>query len=122
MKCHTLYFVCLILLASLLSGCTPSLSKTAEKLHAGMNRSDVDLVMKDFLQTGTEKEFHERLGDKAHDGLLGKPQNSGIFNTNIDRGTEVGYWPSGFFSSYELCDVYFETNGIIVGWEYYHFR
>ena len=99
-----------------------SLSHTAEKLHAGMNRSDVDSIMRNFIQTGTDKEFHERLGDMAHDGLWGRPQHSGIFNTNVDRGTEVGYWPSGAFSAFELCDVYFDTNSIIVGWEYYHFR
>jgi hypothetical protein len=41
-----------------------------------------------------------------------------LFQTNVSRGYSVGYTPDGFFSAYELCVVYFDTNDLLVAYSY----
>ena len=84
-----------------------------------MNQAEVRLVFNGFRSSGQE-EFHDRSLESTNVGLMGRPARV-VYRANIDQGVRVGYWPS-WPSGYEVCDVYFDTNGIIAGYECYHFR
>ena len=80
-----------------------------------MSQQEVAALFESFHSSETN-EFHEPI--ESHCGLMGTSGRV-VFKTGVERGTHIGYWPSGFFSAFEICAVYFDTNGIIVGYNYY---
>lgn len=76
-----------------------------------MTRKDVDRMFADF----------DAREDKTHEPVL-IPKSARIFETNAGPVMEVSYWPwserQGFFSRFEYCSVYFDTNQMIVGCDY----
>ena len=91
-----------------------ALGKTARQLHTGMTRQGVDSLLSDFNPSeGTGFEGWRVGKPKPGDPMV-------YFQTNVDRGTRVSYWPRslGVFDSFECCYVYFDTNGVIVAYEY----
>jgi hypothetical protein len=109
-------FVQSLMLTVLLTvtSCAPSsktpLQRNAEQLAAGMNRADVDRLFHQFA-SGQARSFQEGV-DLSGDAVRV------YFATNVTRGYGVGYWPKGFFSAYEICHVYFDTNDVLVAYGY----
>jgi hypothetical protein len=117
---HIRWLLLALVLAA--AGCGPApttpLQDAARKLKAGMKRADVEQLFSRF-RSGGAAGFETRVEDN-----LSRSGDRALFQTNISRGYRVGYWPTGFFSAYELCDVYFDTNDLIVAYSYLrdHYR
>jgi hypothetical protein len=108
----------LAILLGVSAGCGPTattaIERTASLLRSGITRSNVDLLFSKF-DAGKEVEFDHRVEDYAV--VREAPV---LFQTNVARGMKVTYWPKefGVFAVMEKCDVYFDTNGVIVGYWY----
>jgi hypothetical protein len=119
MRVPLFQMTCFISLLLFSSSCGASLDTTARNLRAGMNRVDVDSLFNNFHST-PQDEFHERILERSDQGPMGKPLQRVVFEDNVDRGTAVGYSPS--WGEFEVCMVFFDTNRIIAGYEYYRFK
>ena len=88
------------------------LEKTSSRLKQGMIQKEVDSLFYRFAPS--RKDF------KAVVGPLGAADRSVFYRTNAQRGTVVTYWPKsmGVFDSFECCRVHFDTNGVILGYQY----
>jgi hypothetical protein len=95
-------------------GCGRSLKGTADKLRAGMSQKEVAALFASF-NYGKTNEYHDPI--ESSSGLLGTSGRV-VFKTGVEHGTSIGYSPNGFVS-FEICMVYFDTNGIIVGYNYH---
>ena len=108
----------LIVLSLMACGCGPSstpLETNARKFRAGISQKEVSVLFERF-HSGETNEYHDPI--ESFCGVLGTSGRV-VFKTGVERGTSIGYWPEGYFSAFELCVVYFDTNGIIVGYNYY---
>jgi hypothetical protein len=111
-----LFFSILSVALLVACGCGPSstpLETSAHKLRAGMSQQEVATFFEQF-HSGETNEYHDPI--ESFSGLLGTSGRV-VFRTGVERGTSIGYWPRGF--GYEICMVYFDTNGVIVGYNYY---
>ena len=113
--CKRLAHVCVmfVILVVLCSGCrhyeTP-LEKVSDSLHGGMTETNVDGLFKGF-------EIKE---PQVFSGQL-TGRRLTLFQTNVTYGKMVHYEPKmtgSLFEPVETCIVYFDTNGVIVGYEY----
>src|SRR6185437_9139345 len=100
-------FSIFVIALTLLNGCDrpTSLERTSVKLKPGMSTAEV---------TNLFVNFDHSQGTDFDQGLV----NSAItFQTNVSQGTVITYCPQsiGFFEPFELCSVYFDTNGTIAG-------
>jgi hypothetical protein len=114
-----------VLLAVAIVGCTPSgpvpntpLHRAALQIKAGMNRTNVESLFSD-LKRGKEVDFQGKPGHvvEANDPPV-------IFRPDVEHGTKLSYSPNmdSFFDPFEFCDVYFDTNGVIVAYRYTYDR
>src|SRR4051812_40419014 len=106
-----------VLLAAAIVGCTPSepvpntpLHRAALQIKPGMNRTNVESLFSD-LKAGKEVDFHEKPRDVA-----AANDHPVILRPDIQHGTKLCYSPNmeNLFNPFEFCDVYFDTNGVIV--------
>jgi hypothetical protein len=91
-------------------GCSSKtdLERAADKLASGLHKTNVTSLFKGFSA-----------GTGRFDGPLGGSSLK-LFQTNVTNGTDVRFAPQNFgvFSQLEVCYVYFDTNDIIVGYQY----
>jgi hypothetical protein len=93
-----------------LTGCDrpTSLERTASRLRPGMSKTSIAELFTEFDRSPGAS-FEQGLG------LL-----TAAFQTNVETGTLVSYSPKtkGFFEPGEVCSVYFDTNDVIIGFNY----
>jgi hypothetical protein len=92
-------------------GCGKHLTKleqTALQLKPGMNKSEVKQLFTGFDSWETNEVFGVRLA------LMTKS-----FSTNNMSSSLVTYTPKGFFSPFEYCAIYFDTNDVTICYDYH---
>jgi hypothetical protein len=116
MKCLGLFIIAVGVIV--LCGCKPqrktAIGALAAQLEPSMTETNVSALFSGYRTSASEFEGAiERI--TTIDPMV-------VFQTNTSRGKKVTYWPenTGWFSYSEYCEVYFDTNGTIVG--YFHSR
>jgi hypothetical protein len=99
-------------IALVVTSCRPAsqtpLQQAMSGLKPGMNRTNIDNLFAQF----------KIIEGKLEDRVL--PGSTILFRTNLARLKLVAYTNKerGFFVLWEYCDVYFDTNDIVVGYRY----
>jgi hypothetical protein len=103
-----------IFCAAVWVGCGPPLQGSLEKvlagLKGGMKRQDVQQLFGGIPA-------HESVFDSPG-GFAAGPSRLVLFQTNVTRGTEWTYVSAE--PLLESCRIFFDTNGVIVGYQYSH--
>ena len=82
-----------------------SLERTCGRIVAGMNKAAVSRLFERFPSSG-EQELSRPF-----------PAMQVVFQTNVNYGTVIWY-DSAYPFVFEACWVYFDRNGIVVGYSY----
>lgn len=102
-------FVATLMIVLAFLGCRGPLRRDAERLHPGMTMGDVAGIFSQHPVSsfGT--------GDVASFQFATR-----LFQTNTASAFWISYASknSGAFSVFEVCDVFFDTNKIIIGYKY----
>ncbi|NLE68042.1 MAG: hypothetical protein GX608_11520 [Lentisphaerae bacterium] len=90
-------------------GCRGPLRRDAERLRPGMTMGDVAGIFSEHAVSSSGT------GDVASFQFA-----TTLFQTNTPCAFWITYAPkkSGFFSIFEVCDVFFDTNKNIIGYKY----
>lgn len=90
-------------------GCRGPLRRDAERLYPGMTMGDVSGIFSQYAVSSSGT------GDVASFQFATR-----LFQTNTACAFWITYAPKnkGVFSVFEVCDVFFDTNQIIIGYKY----
>ncbi len=87
------------------------LEHAAHSLHAGLTKTNVDLIFEHFE---TQNELSVSWGQLD----VGEVK---LFQRGVDHGVRASYQPrvsGSLVQPVEMCIVYFDTNWVIVGYKY----
>lgn len=98
-------------------GCSrTALERTTKEIKQGMTQEQISKLFKDFNASAMSDyngALHNYSSFDSNDKMV-------AFKTNAFVGFQVSYGPSRreFFSSFEICTIYYDTNKIVIGYHY----
>jgi len=100
-----------LLMLLLICGCGKphtKLEQTTLRLKSGMNKPEVKQLFVGFGLSETNQVLKIELA-----------KNTRSFGTNNMSHSSIVFTPKGFFSHYEYCSIHFDSNDVIICYDYY---